>query len=367
MVEAEWRSLAVERGNAFVTPEWALAWLEQYGDTADPFTLVARDGGGTLKGLMPLVRLRKGRSRQLQFAGGAMGDHFHPVALEDDETAVAAACARAIAGMRREWNIAVFHHVAVGAPWLASLLAASPTSLVAHRDAPVPLPYISLEGLTWEQFVQTRSKTLRRELRHDLRKLQEQHAVTFRQTSSPSDVAGDVALFVDLHDRRWRGQSESTLAGDRGNRFLADFAARAQRAGWLRLWFLEIDDQPAATWLGWRVGARYGAFQCGFDPAWSKHSPGLLMQSHAIQAATEEGVDEYDLLLGDEAHKTRFTELRREVQTVAVTRLLHPLGAVVAAEMGSRRLARKLPPRATAWVRDAAAPIIDRLPTSRNS
>ena len=46
----EWRSLAERRGNAFVTPEWFLAWLRQCGQGWEPRVAVVRTDHGTLRG-----------------------------------------------------------------------------------------------------------------------------------------------------------------------------------------------------------------------------------------------------------------------------------------------------------------------------
>lgn len=120
-----------------------------------------------------------------------------------------------------------------------------------------------------------------------------------------------------------------------------------------------------AAWLGWRIGRRYAFFQSGFDPAWSRHSPGLLLVAHTIRQAIEEGAEEYDMLLGDEAYKARFRPEHRAVRTVVVTPSLHVLRAVTAADLGLRRLARRLPAGPRERVRALASPLLRRLPTSR--
>ncbi|MGI9658617.1 MAG: hypothetical protein ACR2OD_06890, partial [Gaiellaceae bacterium] len=56
-----WREMAEERGNPFITPEWYRAWLEHYGDDAEPFAIVSGASDGSCRGVLPLVRSRSSR------------------------------------------------------------------------------------------------------------------------------------------------------------------------------------------------------------------------------------------------------------------------------------------------------------------
>ena len=51
----------------------------------------------------------------------------------------------------------------------------------------------------------------------------------------------------------------------------------------------------------------YYDYQKGFDPAWSRYSPGQLMLAHLIKEAIEDGAWKLDLLRGDEDYKTSWT------------------------------------------------------------
>lgn len=359
----EWRALAVERSNAFITPEWYFSWLRHYGDAATPYVAVVRRAGDLI-GLMPCVLAGAGRSRSLQFVGGNLGDHFHPVAAEKDESAVVKAAAAALTA-RGNWSVAVFHNVVEHAPWVTELVAASRRNLRSSWDTPQPLPYVPLEGLTMESYLAERSAKLRRELSYDLRRLERDHEVAFRSSKTIEDITTDMEQFFRLHDIRWSDRGGSSMSSDRARAFLTDFAGIALEAGWLRLWFLHVDGEPVAAWLGWHIGTSYAFFQAGFDPEWRKFSPGLLLVGHTLREAFAEGAAEYDMLLGDEGYKARFVVDRRSVSTVALAPAFHPGRIVTAVDIGLRRAGRKLPAGARDRVRELAQPVLRRLPTTR--
>ena len=121
--------------------------------------------------------------------------------------------------------------------------------------------------------------------------------------------------------------------------------AAALERDWLRLWFLELDGEPVASWYGWRLGDRYSFYNGGFDPSRSKLSPGMVLLARVLESAFEEGARTFDFLLGDESYKGRFADQTREVHDLTLARALpHPASAVTGVELWLWNLGRRLPP-----------------------
>jgi CelD/BcsL family acetyltransferase involved in cellulose biosynthesis len=355
-LEADWRSLAELRANAFISPDWFSAWLGGLGPGARAFVAVVRRRDGGLRGLLPLVATKRAFP-MLRFAGGDFADRIHPVAARGDEAAVATAAVSALFDHGAARTLLRLDHVDVGADWVDGLLKTGPPPLAACEDSRTLLPYIDLRGLTWESFLATRSANFRSQLSRKLRALDSSAGVRFRRTVDGSQLEADLSVFFKLHDERWRTLGgASALADPVARRALAEFARAAFRAGWLRLWFLELEGRPAAAWYGWRLGDRYAYYQAGFDPAWSSLSVGFLLLAHTVRAAFDEGAAVYELLAGAEPFKLRFANAQHQVRTIIVSRSGGPERAVAAAGVVTRRLGRRLPPalrervRALGWV-----------------
>jgi CelD/BcsL family acetyltransferase involved in cellulose biosynthesis len=212
-LESEWRRLAEERANVFLTPEWFSTWLRHYDEYAPAVPVVTQ--GDSLLGLVPLVRARRGRPRRIQFAGENAGDYFHPVATESDERPVAAAAARALHLGRQGYNTLVLENVDPDAAWWREIARESPRSITAKRVKGSVLPYN-------------------------------------------------------------RGE-DSAAADPRLRRFLADLAAVTLERGWLRLWMLELDGEPVAARLEWLFGTRLASYYTGFDPRLDREGVGFLL------------------------------------------------------------------------------------------
>lgn len=343
-IEDDWRRLAVERGNAFLTPEWFRCWWNRYGEDATPFVTVSRGDGGGVRGLMPLLLPGAGRPRVCRFAGANLGDHFHPLARIEDEVEVAAVAGEALRDAPAPWSVIALDKAELERPWLPALAEATGRRTHGFVRAPTPLPRIDLtKHEDWDAYLGSRSSNLRQQVRRFERRLAKDHEVSLRRTESPSELDRDLETLFDLHDRRW--EERTSLSSDTARAFHSEFAAAALQQGWLRLWLLEVDGEPIAAWYGWRLGGRYAYYNSGFDPERSPLRPGLVLLAGVIRAAIEEGAEEFDFLLGGESYKSRFAEDSRTVHNVAVARSWHPALVLTGAEAGMRGLGRRLPER----------------------
>ena len=364
-LEGRWRELAERLGNAFVSPEWFFAWWRHYGEAFDPAVVVGRTDGDRVEGLLPLVIARTGRPRAVRFAGSNLGDHFEPVDGAN-VTALVAGAAASLHAIRPAWSAIVLDNVDAGegGKWWREVAAVFPGRLRVMERGRSALPYIPIAGLTWEGYLERRSASFRKRLRQIERGLDRVARVRLRRTSDTSELERDLETFFALHYGRWEGRGGSALASPRARAFHEDFAAAALERGWLRLWFLEADGEPIAAWYGWRLGGRYAFYQGGFDPDWARHSVGFYIVARVIERAIDEGAAEFNMLLGTESYKARFAEASRPVRTVVMTRALHPATALVGAEIGARRLARRIAGGSDSRLRRRLVSLAGRLPTA---
>lgn len=344
-IEEAWRALAVARANAFLTPEWARAWLLGDGAALDQEPLVvavSREGGG-LAGVLPLGLDLARRPRAVRFAGWLYGDCFGVAAAAEDEDAVAAAAMRAL---ERELGspTLILHRVDSDATWPAAARAAAGRRMALVEQSPAELRYTRIAGLDWDGYVATRSKKFGQRIARGLERHLDRDGIAHhvRQTADPAQLDRDLAAFWRLHDLRRPDPGESSVAEAETRARLGEFARAALDRGWLRLRILELDGRPAAGVLCWLIGGRYCVYQSGFDPAWADHKPGLASMNDAVRAAVGEGADEFNMLLGDEEYKERFVSDTRHVHTVSLAPAGSPARLLISAEAGARRRGRRL-------------------------
>lgn len=334
-LEDEWRELAVLRGNAFITPEWFRAWWDHRPDSIEPLVVAVRDHDGTLAGVVPLVLDCQRRPRAIRFAGATWGDRFGLAARVEQEQQVAAAAMVAIEAEGFDRYMLHLDHVEADAAWWPELERSAAKRLAMAEQQRFQTPRLNLSGFDWDSYLASRSPNFRQQLRRRERRLRDGHDIAIR-TATEETLELDLAHLFSLHERRWADRA-SSLQTPGVVPFLGDLATALLSQGWLRLRLLEADGVPVAGFLGWRIGGTYTFYQSGFDPTWASMSVGTVMMADTIRSAIEEGAEQFDMLLGNEPYKLRFANDSYTVQTVVLTRAMHPNRLLASGEAWARR------------------------------
>lgn len=308
-LEDEWTRLAELSGHPFAAWEWSLGWWRHLGAGRELHTYLCRDGDGGAVAILPLYAARLGPLRTLRFIGD--GDLRGPICAPA-ERPLAATCAREEA-MRGSGAppLLLAERLPGGEGWAEAL---GGRRLRVHPD-----PVLPLAGVGWEQLLASRSRNFRQQVRRRERRLVEEHGLGFRLCSDPARLGEDMDALVRLHGLRWGERSSGVFAGARGE-FQREFAAAAQRRGWLRLWLAEIDGEPVAAWYGWRFAGSEWYYQAGRDPRFDDLSLGFVLLAHTVREACADGVDAYRFLDGAEAYKWRFASADLEAESRALGR-----------------------------------------------
>jgi CelD/BcsL family acetyltransferase involved in cellulose biosynthesis len=93
------------------------------------------------------------------------------------------------------------------------------------------------------------------------------------------------------------------------------------QAGWLKLFFIEINGIKAAALLCFDYSNEFLVYNSGYDPEqFADLSPGNVLVSYSIQEAIRLGRRRYDFLRGDEVYKFRFGAEAEPVYDLHITR-----------------------------------------------
>jgi CelD/BcsL family acetyltransferase involved in cellulose biosynthesis len=161
------------------------------------------------------------------------------------------------------------------------------------------------------------------------RKLAREHDLRCSITVAPLCESA-AELIARLHAARWSERGGGGIFADPLMRaFLEAVLPELSGAHSLRLHTLSLGEQAIAVALAIRGHQMTCFYIGGFDPRWSRFSPGNITVAAAMSQAAAEGVREFHFLRGDESHKYRFGAqdrsllrrlLVRENQTTFVSR-----------------------------------------------
>jgi Acetyltransferase (GNAT) domain len=207
---------------------------------------------------------------------------------------------------RKEADFAMLGHVRVKSP-LSEFGLSMPgflyrdhgTSATVHRSMTLPPSIDEVYGGL--------SAKVRKNLRYQAKKLLgdfggQVRMQTFRNPAEFEQMFQDIEQIAAKTYQRGLGVGFDTSAA---------FRERLQlqlTKGWLRAFVLYIEDKPCAFWVGTLYQNIFCSDFMGYDPAYSKHSPGMYLIMQVLEAfcsATgEDRPRQIDFGFGDAQYKT---------------------------------------------------------------
>jgi CelD/BcsL family acetyltransferase involved in cellulose biosynthesis len=309
--------LSPEAGHSvFSTPEWLATWWRAFSQ-GRPLHLLTAWQDGRLAGIAPLMQSIEDGQRCRCFIGGLdVSDYFDLLALPGHEETFLSAFLDHLEA-DPDWDVVDLHSVPAGSPTLARLpeMARSRGYSVSVSQEEV-CPIVELPG-SWDAYLNSLGKKDRHELRRKLRRM-EGVDWSWRTVTGDGDLPGALGDFFDLHAKSSAGKANFWDEERRG--FFVENAAAMQRAGWLRLSFLEIGGARVATLFAYDYQGTVGLYNSGYDPAFGYYSVGVLLVAMGIQDAIAAGRKRFDFLRGNEPYKYDFGACDTPVHNLVISR-----------------------------------------------
>lgn len=312
----EWSALhaASDTNSPFLTWEWLYHWTMTYLGDERLWILLFRDSDDRLRGIAPFCVRQKRYGpwtafREVAFLGsrGVGSVYLDVIAARGDKPSVLACLGKYLfLEASTQWDIVTLAQLPAESVTVDLLqeqidAAGKVAAIVDHSCCPTMDLPPSIEAYRGAM-----RPSLRRSLQRKRHYLEQQGTVTYRRTSSDDDVSTAMNTFSALHQKRWatRSRQGGAFQDNRFRAFHAEIAQRFHMRGWLDITFLCLNGSPVAGIYGYRHERTYYYYLPGFDPEpAAKGSPGMLLLSHRIEQAIEEGCRRFDLLQGPAGYK----------------------------------------------------------------
>ena len=169
-------------------------------------------------------------------------------------------------------------------------------------------PYISLPATGEEMQARLPSK-FRANLRRRRRKLEEKGYVTVERVLSGLELQGKLEEGYALERSGWKGTGGTATSQSVETRgFYSELARTAAYGGYLSLYFMRVDGEPAAFQHGFAYGDKYYLLKPAYSEAYGECSPGQLLMDEVLQDCIRKGIREFDFLGPDMVWKWDWTD-----------------------------------------------------------
>lgn len=179
-------------------------------------------------------------------------------------------------------------------------------------------PVITLTD-SWEGYLAGINKKQRHEIRRKMRRIQSAAEVNWHVIASEDNLSEPMDVFIELHQKSTRDKQD--FWSDEMILFFKAVVIELAKAGWLKLFFIEVNGIKAASLLCFDYNNEFLVYNSGYGPGqFADLSPGNVLVSYSIQEAIRLGRRRYDFLRGDEVYKFRFGAEAEPVYDLHVTR-----------------------------------------------
>ena len=302
-ISFEWERLARQtKASPFLWPGWIGAWWRAFG--AGQLEILTTYEGDVLAGVLPLYRFRSGLS-----------------STTNPHTPLFGFLA-ANQGATRQLSKALFarrpHRIELS--FLSSTEAGVPLTLAAAEAARYRVltesvqaaPYVDTDR-TWESYEGALRRKFRGELRRRRRRLEEEGQLTLEISTGVERLDELLEEGFLVEGSGWKGDYGTSIGSHpRTRRFYTEAARWAAEHGWLRLAFLRLDGRAIAFDYCFECNRVHYLLKTGYDPAYRKFAPGMIIRHLMLKRAFAEDITTYDFLGEDYTWKREWTSNQQE-------------------------------------------------------
>ncbi len=313
----------------FSSWEWQYHWWRHYGKHSALRVLVAKSDDKIL-GILPLYVqsitflqfLPLAVLRLVGTGGDTSPDYIGPMLEPGTEQEVYLALCEFILHKLPDWDVLNFTDMPGNLRLVKILTEMCDQNNLSYDSNPnTIIPIIRLPA-TWEEYLSSRHKDYRYEVRKTRRKISEAYTVNFRVWDSPDRLDEVIDRLITLHQLRWeQNHKQSTaFASPEYIAFHRDAIKSCFNRDWIRLYCLTLDTNIVAIYYCYRFNNEVLHFQSGFDPTFEDYAPGHVLMGYAVEHAIHEGNKVFDLLKGQHPYKKKWANDSRNTCDLTIYR-----------------------------------------------
>jgi CelD/BcsL family acetyltransferase involved in cellulose biosynthesis len=337
---AEWAALEKAGGSPYQTRRWVLPWYAACASprSVEPLVILARSAQGEPLALLPMaVRSRLG-ARIATWAGDRHSNANLPI-LSPRGGINPAAMRRLLEEGGAQARVDAFELLNQPLAWDG---CENPCAALPSRPSSSALHSTPLEPDLASFHAARISPKLRKRARWRQRKLEEFGEVAVRRADTPETFEPVLAAFIEQKRQRLRERSMGQFDFVEAEAFYRALACAPDPG--MEFYALLAGERIVAVYAGIRHRGRFSCMinSISLDPEIARASPGDMLITALLERLVNEGVEEFDLGIGDAAYKDDWCERAEPLvdALVAVTMRGRAYCALAGARLTAKRLVK---------------------------
>lgn len=329
-LENSWNRLLKNssNNNPFLTWDWLYTWWSFYKKGKELCILLIKEKGEIL-GIAPLYlcvkRIMGVPINFLRIMGDeeVCSEYLDIIVKENKEEEIYPFLCHYLTKSGLSWDVLFFSDVLKDSKFLPFIVDfPSDRGMKAIiRDVTIN-PYLILPA-TWAQYLEFCSKNVKKNFKRRCNKLSKSFKWRFGPCPDDCNKTLEQAMvqMMYLHEKRWEQKKQyGVFRRKKFRRFHLNVAELFYNKGWLRIFFIWINQRAVAALYGYQYGQKFYFYQMGVNPQMAKFGIGNLLLLLSIQHSVDANLKEYDFLRGESPYKYQLTKNQRKNISIHVAR-----------------------------------------------
>lgn len=303
----DWEYLARHaKASPFLWPGWISEWWRAFGKGR--LQILAAYQNGFLAGVLPLYRFRGVLSSTTNPETPAFGF------LAANETAAKQLSYALFSQKAHRIDLSFLDPIDTTDVSL-SCTAADTAGYSVITASMQGSPYVAVGETTWDTYERGLRRKFRSELRRRRRRLEEEGHLTLEVFDGTERLEQLLEEGLRVEASGWKDAHGTSInARPATRRFYTEVAYWAAERGWLRLAFLRLNGRTLAFDYCLEYNKIHYLLKTGYDPAYRKFAPGMIIRYLMLRRAFSEELAVYDFLGVVDKWKREWTSAQRELQ-----------------------------------------------------
>ncbi|HYD35857.1 MAG TPA: GNAT family N-acetyltransferase [Vitreimonas sp.] len=298
----------------FMLPEYQAVWWHHLGE-GELEVLEFRSDKGTLVGLAPLYN----HNGTYRLVGAVdVSDYLDIIVTSAHKAEVYQALINYFHA-KDAWEQLKLESLAHSSPTLTELpaLAAAQGWQTEQKQQDV-CPVLALPA-NWEEYFSSLDLTVQKNFKRLLRSIGEEDEITYSVITSDNEIEAAMNDFILLHKQS--GEEKKLFWDEKKEAFFKELGKTLLTAGYLKLFFLSVNDDRAAALMIFDWHNLYLLYNSGFNAYRYGHmGVGNALILHTIQQAIKEKKGIYDFMRGNESYKFQFRAQPQNIFDLFITK-----------------------------------------------
>ena len=276
---------------------WARTWWQHLRGQRQLYVLVAYDEEGRATAIAPLCLERRCGLRFLSAFPIQFGDFYTFIGPRDGGFKASVNAILDRCGSFQEWDVVCLGQIGRQDP-LHGMVAVRRF----HAEEGAQCITAPFQGHSWETYLTAMSRTMRRDVRRKMRRIEQGRSVRLREVRDPEAYLPISETLSAMYAVRWCDDFRPEH-GEAYERCVREAISEQLGAGRAVIYLLEVDGRAIAYRMGLLHNGLFYDWKTSFDVEWSSFSPGLLVLAYVVKELLERKAAGINFMAGRYGYK----------------------------------------------------------------